>query len=568
MLSKQPEEATSPPLIHRLSAYLIDQIKAGEVIERPAALVKEILENSLDAGADQIFLKINNAGIDLISLEDNGCGISLHDLPKAFERHATSKIASFDDLYQLNTYGFRGEALASIAAISKLTCLTSNGKESSKIQLDGGIQKFYGPWPKESKGTSLQIENLFFNTPVRLEFLKSSKAEKRALSQIIESYILMNPNVSFSIQWDEGATIQFPRVSPPSSSSPEDEMKKRLEKILLGTRHEGELTSFQVSYDGHEIQGYLTNHSSAGGGLRKQYLMANRRLFHSPQLHHLVTKGASHIWPPGEQGNYFISIKAPTELIDVNIHPNKTQIKFQKNHLVHSMLNNALKNLGAKYPLSGQRSNLDDTFVNKATDHSLAGPNEFDQEEESGLGNIFLAKSMVDRASLIHLCSEYYLLYSNGKYYLADSKKIFKKILEHVLKATKIAEEKLNYFLIARPLQMTPTQDHARVIQLFQEIGFTIDVLEGKQYLLRACPQELSLLPSRGLLERLISTCLERKVSDRESLKKYIHEFLSQNELLPHEIHPWLQHHAPLYLEDLTLLSRENLAKIIAPANE
>ena len=199
---------------------MINQIKAGEVIERPAGLLKELLENALDANATHIKIHLENIGLDTIEVSDNGDGMSFDDLPMAFTRHATSKIRKFDDLYDLSSYGFRGEALASMASISRVICTSFQKKYNSSL-IQGGKVIFHGGDMVDHhpisngviSGTSFYIKDLFYNTPVRLKFLKSKAAERNAINRVIHSFLLIAPETRFDIKWDNQEKQSFPAVS-------------------------------------------------------------------------------------------------------------------------------------------------------------------------------------------------------------------------------------------------------------------------------------------------------------------------------------------------------------------
>jgi DNA mismatch repair protein MutL len=183
-----------------LPEHIIDQIKAGEVLERPASLVKELIENSLDAKASEINIHLVENGMSLLSIEDNGQGMSFENLPYAFLRHATSKLKTFEDLFKLYSFGFRGEALASVAASARVTC-TSQPEDLSiqggKIVIHGGATEYLIPQKLTSHGTSIYIKDLFYNTPARLKFVKSKTSEKAAIKKIIYSFVVAHPTSNF-----------------------------------------------------------------------------------------------------------------------------------------------------------------------------------------------------------------------------------------------------------------------------------------------------------------------------------------------------------------------------------
>ena len=274
--------------IKLLPEHLIDQIKAGEVVERPASLLKELIENSIDAGSTKIDIHIIDNGMELIFVKDNGKGMSFDDLPLAFHRHATSKIQKFEDLYQLHSFGFRGEALASIASTARVTCISSpnDGRKSGRIVIHGGEQKSLTESEESQHGTSFYIKDLFFNTPARLKFIRSANSERVALKRIINSFILANPSVAFSVKWDNKEKSFFPSVSIENINS-------RIKKIFFSNKkYETSLISFESEYDEHKVTGFLSLSSNKGNAGKQQYLFANKRFFHDKALHQAVLRSA------------------------------------------------------------------------------------------------------------------------------------------------------------------------------------------------------------------------------------------------------------------------------------
>ena len=324
--------------IKLLPEHLIDQIKAGEVVERPSSLVKELLENSIDANSSKIEIQIIDNGLELICVEDNGKGISFHDLPYAFCRHATSKIERYEDLYKLNSYGFRGEALASIASSSKLLCqstpldLTNGGR----IEIDGGRQVTLNPLPNNKNGTSIYIRELFYNTPARLKFIKSKQSEKNSLKRIINSFLIANPSIDFSIKWDDKEKLIY-------KSLPKGQLEKRLCKIFFNNKKNHlPLHMFNAEYEGNKIRGFLSQESGRGNAGKSHFLFANNRLFNDKSLHQAILRNAKDLWGEGNTGHYAVFISTPPSEIDVNVHPNKIQIKFFKSSTIYSLLSSMI----------------------------------------------------------------------------------------------------------------------------------------------------------------------------------------------------------------------------------
>lgn len=357
--------------IHLLPEHLVDQIKAGEVIERPASLIKEILENSIDAGSSKIDLHIVNNGMDLISLVDDGQGMTFHELPFAFCRHATSKIERFEDLYHLNSYGFRGEALASISAVARVTCTSSTEENSStggKIVFHGGECLGHDQQNNLPKGTSLFIKDLFYNTPARLKFVKSAQSEKNAIKRMVDAALLANPYISFSLKWDDQDRAFYPATELP---------EERIAQVLLPKTKDRALHTFQAEYEGHRVTAYFSEQSSRGNAYKRQFLFANKRIFTDRQIHQTILRNIERLYPQGESGHYCVFIDVPENLIDVNVHPNKTQIKFFKLPVITALISSEIKKLAPHEDTQGNLLSTHDSYEQNQEDHQFTSPSPF-----------------------------------------------------------------------------------------------------------------------------------------------------------------------------------------------
>ena len=332
--------AGSPPRIDLLPEHLIDQIKAGEVIERPGSLVKEILENAVDAGATKLELALRNNGLDLISLRDNGHGMRLADLPLAFCRHATSKISRFEDLYRLSSFGFRGEALASIAAISKVHCVSKTADaEASEIRIEGGEVTFQGHRLTSSGpgGTELVIQDLFYNTPARLKFVQSQQAEKLYLKKVIYSFVFSHPEIEFHLKLDEGDREIIPAHA---------DLPQRLRSLF--PKAQGALLRTQRFYENTELE-LTVFPGNLKGPLKCQYIFINGRYVLDKQLTRVVCNALQATFGT-DDFHYFVFFNLPADAIDVNVHPNKTVIKFLESSKLLSLLTSTVKELLPRTP--------------------------------------------------------------------------------------------------------------------------------------------------------------------------------------------------------------------------
>lgn len=336
-------ESNQTRKIHLLPEHIVDQIKAGEVVERPSALLKELLENSIDAGSSRIDIQIRDNGLELISIEDNGDGMDVEDLPYAFCRHATSKITQFDDLYRLHSYGFRGEALASISSISRVTCTSSPRKNPSrggKIIFYGGKQEDWSPLPSSTHGTSLFVKDLFYNTPARLKFLKSKTAEKNALQRVFNGFLLTQPEVAFSVKWDDKEKAMFP-------TCPKEDIRKRVARVFFKKKPTEEtlsqITEVNTNYEGTFLRGFYSTTTTKGAAGKAQYFFVNDRMFVDKALHLAFMRAAENAWPQGEFGHYCFFIDLPPDQVDVNVHPGKIHVKFQKPSVIFGLISNCIE---------------------------------------------------------------------------------------------------------------------------------------------------------------------------------------------------------------------------------
>jgi DNA mismatch repair protein MutL len=482
--------------IQLLPEYIVDQIKAGEVIEKPASLIKEILENSLDAGATQIDLVIKNNGLDLIRLTDDGEGMSFDDLPFAFCRHATSKIRAFEDLYQLNSFGFRGEALASIASIARVNCSSFNLKSNSggKITIHSGRQQGHLPFHQQSSGTSLVIQDLFYNTPARLKFLKSQQSEKNALKKVIHAFILSSPETSFSIQWDDKEKEVYPAL-------PKEKIKNRIEQIFFKRRQEEkEIISFKKEYEGHKIHGFLSKESKKGHSGRQQFLFANGRLFIDKLFHQSILR--SSFWPEGFSGHYVLFINAPNHLLDANVHPNKTFIKFAKMSMLNSLISSGVKEVSLEKKAEPNFSTPEPQ--QELNSESLKGWREDHAPPSSNTSGLEFDKSF------FKLGPYFFVFNFKNDQFLMNSKEVLKTFLEKTLHPNNYEEDKLIPLLISGPFKEVHIPQSK--LDSLKNYGLELEPLEEdnsqefKTYVLRTLPDGWENIHYRPLVQSIISS--------------------------------------------------------------
>ena len=322
------------PIIQLLDDNSINQIAAGEVIERPASVVKELVENALDAGASRVEVEIEAGGVGKIRVSDDGCGMSEADVRLAVLRHATSKIRSADDLIAVGSLGFRGEALPSIASVSRFSLLSRRpGSElGTRIDMEGGQVLTVVECGSEI-GTTVLVRELFFNTPVRLKFMKSAAAESSHVHEVMVRLSLSRPDVSFRLVNNARMSLHTPGTG-------------RLQDVLLALYGPDTLRElFAVDYaDGAiRIRGYAAKPSLRKGSRQWQSFAVNRRTIGSRMLNRAVDTAYQTLLPQGAYPLVALQIEAPPELIDVNVHPQKSEVKFQDERAVFRAMQSALK---------------------------------------------------------------------------------------------------------------------------------------------------------------------------------------------------------------------------------
>lgn len=320
-------------IIKLLPDSVANQIAAGEVIQRPASAVKELLENAIDAGATQIELVVKEAGKTLIQVIDNGCGMSETDARMSFERHATSKIQKADDLFAIRTMGFRGEALASIAAIAQveLKSKRTDDELGTHIIIEGSSVKSQTPYAMNS-GTQIIVKNLFFNVPARRNFLKSNPAEMRHIVEEFHRVSLMHPNISFSLISNDKQLFHLTSGN----------LKQRIVGLFGNAYNERLLPVIQQS-DTVSINGFIGKAVFAKKTRGEQYFFVNNRFIRHPYLHHAIENAFQELLPKDSYPTYFLNIQVDPAEIDINIHPTKTEVNFQDTKLVYAILHAAVK---------------------------------------------------------------------------------------------------------------------------------------------------------------------------------------------------------------------------------
>jgi DNA mismatch repair protein MutL len=319
--------------INLLPETVANQIAAGEVVQRPSSVVKELLENAIDAGSTRVNLIIKEGGIQLIQVVDNGCGMSHTDARMCWERHATSKINKSEDLYRIKTFGFRGEALASIASVAQVEMTTKMAENDlgTKILIEGGHIKKH-EFTGSQNGTSIAVKNLFYNVPARRNFLKSISVETRHIMDEFTRTALVHADVAFNFYNNDKLVLELP-VS---------DAKTRVVNLMGRVKH-SELLDINEDTDIVKISGYVGKPEVAKKTRGEQFLYVNNRFIKDPYLNHAIRTGYQNLISNDSHPFYIVFLQIDPSRIDVNVHPSKTEIKFEDEKPIYALLNAAIK---------------------------------------------------------------------------------------------------------------------------------------------------------------------------------------------------------------------------------
>ncbi|MFK8075240.1 MAG: DNA mismatch repair endonuclease MutL [Granulosicoccus sp.] len=351
------------PTIQQLPDHLINQIAAGEVVERPASIVKELVENSLDAGATHVLVELEQGGLDRIKVRDNGCGIEASDLPLALSRHATSKIQSMEDLWKVGTLGFRGEALPSIASVSRLTVTscTEEAEHGAKIayQADGSMKHEPAPHPK---GSTVDVASLFYNVPARRKFMRTPRTEFSRCEAVVKTLAMAQPQCAFTLSHNGKVTFEC------KSAIDAQAQNQRITRIL-GKGFGESAHAVSVEGAGLVLKGWLADPAFSRSQADMQYFYVNQRVVRDKVISHAVKQAYSDLIYHQRFPAFVLFLEMDPTAVDVNVHPGKQEVRFRDSQLVHSFIRRSIKDfLGAITP---------EHALESTSDYQAAGPSTF-----------------------------------------------------------------------------------------------------------------------------------------------------------------------------------------------
>ena len=359
--------------LHKLPQNVVNQIAAGEVVERPASVVKELVDNAIDAEANKIEVKVKNGGIDMIEVSDNGYGIPQEELPLIFDAHTTSKIENIEDLNTLISMGFRGEALSTITSVARVKVSSKYVEETIANEIDFNEEgKSSVKKTAKEKGTTVRVENLFYNIPARKKHLKTPQTEYRKIYELMNNYYLIYPNIHFVLEKDGKVVLDLPIID---NSQKGEITKERIQEVM----NEDTSNFLRLNYEGAgiKISGYVAHPSNHKSSRAKSYMFVNDRAILDKGIYRAIHEGYSRYIPHGQKVDFVIKIDMDPQYVDVNVHPRKEEVRFENPYRIYSAIENAVKHtlekeLSFRDTPSGGKSQLDssNTTGNRSRDFS------------------------------------------------------------------------------------------------------------------------------------------------------------------------------------------------------
>lgn len=555
-------------IIQLLPDSVANQIAAGEVIQRPASVIKELVENAIDAEATKIDVLVVDAGRTLIQVIDNGKGMSATDARLCFERHATSKIRQATDLFALHTMGFRGEALASIAAVAQVELKTRVHGDDVGTQLTIAGSRFMGQEICACpEGSNFKVDNLFYNVPARRKFLKSNSTEMNNIIAAFQRIVLVNPQVEFTLH-SNGSELFCLRAG---------NQRQRIVDVF-GKKINQDLLPLSVDTVMCRISGFVGKPEAAHKKSVPQFFFANNRYMRHPFFHRAVTNAYERLLPAGEQVPYFIYIDVPAEDIDVNIHPVKTEIKFENEQAIFQMLSAAVKEALGKFndvpmidfdtqgrpdiPVFNPQGPtvMPQVKYNPQYNPFRETPSTDRQSQDSGnweelykgieprlpqSQDLFVSKMDDGQASVIAEKSPAHYQYK-GRYIMTAVKSGLMIVDQHRAHTRILYEEYINRYssqhtesqkvLFPEIVEM-PVADSQRVekvVRQMQAMGFELTSLGGSSYAVNAIPTGLGGLNVATLVGEMVAGAMETDTNVIGEVRKSLALSLARNAAIPY----------------------------------
>ena len=554
-------------IIKLLPDSVANQIAAGEVIQRPASVVKELMENAIDCGAGSVSVNIKDAGRTLIQVIDDGCGMSSADAALSFERHSTSKINQASDLFAIRTLGFRGEALASIAAVAEVILKTRRHEDELGTEILIKASTLQSREPVAcSQGSNFMVKNLFYNVPARRKFLKTDTAEFRHIVNEFYRVVLTYPDLEFSLAHNQSEIYRLPA----------GQQKQRILNIF-GKNINQVLIPLYTKTSILKIHGFLGKPEAAKKTFGEQYFFVNRRFMRHPYLHKSVMEAYQHVLPPDTIPSYFLYLETGTDTIDINIHPTKTEIKFEDERAIYQIMHAAVREaLGKHSMVPSLDFDVDgaleipllrkDTEIRPPRENINPDYNPFDGEKAAGykhpsfrgshthweslFRDLTKAEEMLSDglqqkllnepeektgSRLFQFKNRYIFLAVKSGMMIVDQKRahervLYEKYLDAIDQKTTLSQQELYPVVI----ELNPAE-HAILIQLIDDIcslGFSVRDMGGQEIEISAMPDGFKSGDLKEWFETFLKEAKENEADLREELTKKVAVSLARSSAL------------------------------------
>ena len=506
--------------IHPLPLYLANQIAAGEVVERPASVVKELVENSIDASADSIEVIIEGAGRQLIRVSDNGKGIHPDDLPLALSRHATSKLSSTEQLGMIASLGFRGEALPSISSVSQLTLHSRQADQPCAWQITTDQDPLPSAHPQ---GTMVEVRDLFFNIPARRRFLRSDKTEQQHITTTLNRLALSQFDVAFRWQIDKLGAVKLPAAMTP---------QQKLQRIgkICGNSFVRDALYLEQSYQDIDIHGWISPPSAHRAQTDVQYFFINGRVIRDRLINHAIRQAYDGLLPEGRQPGYVLYLTLPLDKIDVNVHPTKHEVRFREARLVHGLITKALQEtLNTAQPQQPAFDSPRTTIIQEAAA-------DYPSTQAARQPSLVPDKAIANKQQLSAILHQRYALVDIESEPTLIDLQLAEQILKQTAFINAVSEQALASRPVLVPLEFPCTETQRLLIQQHQSVlsALAFDLRPGQNGLLiKAIPSLLAQMDLRQLVENLMIQ-LATANTDPIDLAKNLAETLPPSPVISH----------------------------------
>ncbi len=562
--------------VKALDDHLINKIAAGEVIERPASIVKELVENALDAGADRIRIDIEKGGIKRITITDNGQGIFNDDLPLALSRHATSKLIEEDDLYQIGTLGFRGEALPSIIAVSRFRIVTRTAESTHawQLEVEGNSEMSTAQPAAAQPGTTVEVNDLFFNTPARRKFIRTETTEFNHIERVVRQLALSSMTVEFELIHNGRKIYHLPSAEQPAA------LKQRL-KRLIGEDFVSNMIEVDVEATNISLSGWISRPTYTRSQRDRQYLFLNSRFIKDKTISHAITRAYKDVVYHDRHPALILYLNIDPKLVDVNVHPAKAEVRFRDGRAIHDFVYRSIKQAIAEHSpdrqISEQSTSISATQTSTGllspTASKVARPSQqmqmlvkeslqsyktlYSQQDEQEKPIVQEDKPDYDSAPLGYALGQLHGIYvvaqNEQGMVIVDMHAAHERITYEKLKAQHEAQNLVvQQLAIAVEIKLTQ-QEVEQAIQLkevFSQTGFDIDLLTDTTIVVRSVPALLNKANTEQLVRDVLADLNEHGVTDQT-------EVLANTILSTSACHGSVRANRKLTLEEMNALLRQ-----------